>query len=49
MSVAAAYEELRPFLFSLAYRMLGSVAEAVDSVQESWLRYESVSRPPTSP
>jgi RNA polymerase sigma-70 factor (ECF subfamily) len=43
------FEELRPLLFSLAYRMLGSVAEAEDSVQETWLRYESVSRPPTSP
>jgi RNA polymerase sigma-70 factor (ECF subfamily) len=43
------FEELRPLLFSIAYRMLGSVAEAEDSVQETWLRYESVSRPPTSP
>lgn len=40
MSVAAAYEELRPFLFSLAYRMLGSVAEAEDVVQEAFVRYQ---------
>jgi RNA polymerase sigma-70 factor, ECF subfamily len=33
-------EELRPLLFSLAYRMLGSVAEAEDVVQESFLRLE---------
>ena len=33
------YEDLRPLLFSIAYRMLGSVAEAEDVVQESFLRY----------
>jgi RNA polymerase sigma-70 factor (ECF subfamily) len=38
-SVAEAYEHLRPFLFSIAYRMLGSVAEAEDIVQESFVRY----------
>lgn len=32
-------EELRPYLFAIAYRMLGSVAEAEDVVQESFLRY----------
>jgi RNA polymerase sigma-70 factor (ECF subfamily) len=32
-------EELRPLLFSIAYRMLGSVAEAEDVVQEAFLRY----------
>ncbi|GAB3192796.1 RNA polymerase sigma-70 factor [Nesterenkonia suensis] len=30
--------ELRPLLFSIAYRMLGSAAEAEDVVQEAWLR-----------
>jgi RNA polymerase sigma-70 factor, ECF subfamily len=35
------FEELRPFLFAIAYRILGSVAEAEDAVQETWLRYES--------
>jgi RNA polymerase sigma-70 factor (ECF subfamily) len=35
---AAAFEEQRPLLFSIAYRMLGSVAEAEDVVQEAWLR-----------
>ena len=34
------FEQLRPFLFAVAYRILGSVAEAEDAVQESWLRYE---------
>jgi RNA polymerase sigma-70 factor (ECF subfamily) len=34
-------EELRPLLFSIAYRMLGSVAEAEDVVQEAYLRRAS--------
>jgi hypothetical protein len=38
-ATAAAYEELRPLLFSIAYRMLGSVTEAEDIVQEAFLRY----------
>jgi RNA polymerase sigma-70 factor, ECF subfamily len=33
-------EDLRPLLFSIAYRMLGSVAEAEDVVQEAYLRHE---------
>ena len=42
------FEELRPLLFAIAYRILGSVAEAEDAVQETWLRYESSSTQPTS-
>jgi len=40
------FEQLRPLLFSIAYRILGSVSEAEDAVQETWLRYElSPARP----
>jgi RNA polymerase sigma-70 factor (ECF subfamily) len=35
-----AYLELRPRLFGIAYRMLGSVAEAEDVLQEAWLRWQ---------
>src|ERR687895_109923 len=35
----AVYEELRPLLFSIAYRMVGSASEAEDIVQEAFLRY----------
>jgi RNA polymerase sigma-70 factor (ECF subfamily) len=35
-----AYASLRPLLFSIAYRMLASVSEAEDVVQEAFLRYE---------
>jgi RNA polymerase sigma-70 factor (ECF subfamily) len=33
------YEDLRPLMFSIAYRMLGSAAEAEDVVQEAFLRF----------
>jgi RNA polymerase sigma factor (sigma-70 family) len=36
--LAAKFESLRPHLTSVAYSMLGSVAEAQDAVQEAWLR-----------
>jgi RNA polymerase sigma-70 factor, ECF subfamily len=43
------FEELRPMLFAIAYRLLGSVAEAEDAVQESWLRYDASPTQPISP
>jgi RNA polymerase sigma-70 factor (ECF subfamily) len=42
------FEELRPLLFAIAYRILGSVSEAEDAVQETWLRYEASPAQPRS-
>lgn len=36
--LAQKFEENRPHLRAVAYRMLGSLAEADDAVQEAWLR-----------
>ena len=36
--VAERFEEHRPHLRAVAYRMLGSLSEADDAVQEAWLR-----------
>ena len=42
--LADVYEDLRPLLFSISYRMLGSVSEAEDVVQETFLRYHRALR-----
>ncbi|MEX5708398.1 MULTISPECIES: sigma-70 family RNA polymerase sigma factor [unclassified Parafrankia] len=39
--LAARFDEHRAHLRSVAYRMLGSLHEADDAVQESWLRFSS--------
>ncbi|MEU8258155.1 RNA polymerase sigma-70 factor [Micromonospora inaquosa] len=39
-----AFGAVRPRLFGIAYRMLGSVAEAEDVVQEAWLRWQQTDR-----
>jgi RNA polymerase sigma factor (sigma-70 family) len=36
--LAHEFEQQRPYLHSVAYRMLGSTGEADDAVQEAWLR-----------
>jgi RNA polymerase sigma-70 factor, ECF subfamily len=45
---AEEFEQLRPLLFSIAYRITGSVSEAEDAVQETWLRYEASPAPSAS-
>jgi DNA-directed RNA polymerase specialized sigma24 family protein len=41
---AAVFTSVRPRLFGIAYRMLGSVTEAEDLVQEVWLRWQLCDR-----
>jgi RNA polymerase sigma-70 factor (ECF subfamily) len=48
MSRASEFQELRPLLFAIAYRILGSVTEAEDAVRDAWLRYENVAATPSS-
>ncbi|MFI7692349.1 RNA polymerase sigma-70 factor [Nonomuraea sp. NPDC049655] len=38
------FEEYRPMLLGLAYRLLGSMWDAEDVVQEAWLRWEGTDR-----
>ena len=38
------FSSVRPRLFAIAYRMLGSAAEAEDVVQDVWLRWQSADR-----
>lgn len=42
------FERCRPLLFAIAYRLLGSVAEAEDAVQEAWVRWQQTSTEPES-
>lgn len=40
----SAFADARPRLFGIAYRMLGSAAEAEDIVQDVWLRWQATDR-----
>ena len=48
MSISAAdldvFEAVRPRLFGIAYRMLGTRHEAEEIVQEAWLRWQGTDR-----
>ncbi|MGH8823141.1 MAG: sigma-70 family RNA polymerase sigma factor, partial [Jiangellaceae bacterium] len=39
--LAAHHDQLRPLMFSIAYRMLGQASEAEDIVQDAWLRMQT--------
>jgi RNA polymerase sigma-70 factor (TIGR02957 family) len=40
----AAFEQHRRLLFTVAYQMLGSVADAEDVIQDAWLRWSATDR-----
>jgi RNA polymerase sigma-70 factor (ECF subfamily) len=40
----AAFDEYRPLLFAIAYRMTGSVADAEDMLQEAFIRWQEARR-----
>jgi len=44
-ALAAEFDSLRRYLTTVAYRMLGSYADAEDAVQESWFRLERAEAP----
>jgi RNA polymerase sigma-70 factor (ECF subfamily) len=46
VQTAEIYEPLRPLLFSIAYRMLGTVSDAQDIVQEAFLRFHRAAAGP---
>ena len=45
----AVFEEHRPLLLSIAYRMLGTVADAQDLVQDTFVRWHASTEPIRSP
>src|SRR3954471_13579557 len=40
----SAFMSVRPRLFGIAYRMLGSAVEAEDVVQDAWVRWQTADR-----
>jgi RNA polymerase sigma-70 factor (ECF subfamily) len=43
-ATAETFNEYRPYVFSIAYRMLGSVMDAEDMLQETFIRWERAPR-----
>lgn len=43
-ALAAEFQAIRPRLFGIAYRMLGSAMEAEDVVQDAWIRWQTTDR-----
>lgn len=43
-TAVSVFEEHRPFLRSLAYRMLGTLSDAEDVVQDGWLRWSEAAK-----
>jgi len=41
------FEELRPHLLAVAYRLTGTIADAEDAVQDTWLRWDRTAEPIT--
>jgi RNA polymerase sigma-70 factor, ECF subfamily len=41
---AASFQMVRPRLFGIAYRVLGTASEADDVVQEAWIRWQGTDR-----
>jgi RNA polymerase sigma factor (sigma-70 family) len=41
---AACFQSVRPRLFGIAYRVLGSACEAEDVVQDAWIRWQATDR-----
>ena len=41
---AASFQTVRPRLFGIAYRVLGSATEADDVVQDTWIRWQGTDR-----
>src|SRR6202008_1706158 len=41
------FEDLRPHLLAVAYRLTGTVADAEDAVQDAWLRWDRTTEPIT--
>ncbi|WP_203827397.1 RNA polymerase sigma factor SigJ [Actinoplanes palleronii] len=44
MAPVTVFDEYRNLLFSVAYRLLGSAADAEDAVQDTWLRWSAADR-----